>query len=93
MGYKEIVERIPKSVYKRLSERLVDALLESREGDKLPSSIAKLILFHWQRDTLESEDGIAVLLEALTKLEPLKAQAMLNELGLEELVEKISSIQ
>lgn len=91
MDYRSTVERIPRSMYKRLSERLVDALLESREGEKLPSSLAKSILFHWQRDTLESEDGIAVLLEALNKLEPSKASSILSEFGLKELAERISS--
>ncbi len=93
MDYRSMVERIPRSIYKRLSERLVDALLESREGERLPSSLAKSILFHWQKDTLESEDGIAILLEALNKLEPSKAGSILNEFGLRELAERISSTQ
>lgn len=90
MSYREIVERIPRSMYKMLSERLVDALLESREGDRLPSPLARSILYHWQKDTLESEDGIAVLLEALSRLEPPKAQSILAELGLGELAKSIS---
>ncbi|MEM2127470.1 MAG: hypothetical protein QW486_05495 [Candidatus Bathyarchaeia archaeon] len=93
MSYREMVGRIPRSMYKRLSERLIDALLESREGDKLPSYLAKSILFHWQRDTLESEDGISILIEALAKLEPSKAQSTLKEFGLMERAERTSSIK
>jgi hypothetical protein len=91
MDIREMVKGIPRSMHKMLSERLVDALLESREGDKLPSSLAKSILFHWQKDTLDSEDGIALLLEALTRLEPSKAESILNELGLVELAERVRS--
>ncbi len=90
-SYREVVRRIPRSMYKGLSERLVDALLESREGERLPSSLAKAILFHWQKDNLESEEGVTILLEALNMLEPSKARTILNEFGLGELAETISS--
>ena len=57
---------------KSASKKLVDMVLESSNAEKLPSDLAKTILYYWQRDQLATEAGLQRLLEAATALEPKK---------------------
>ncbi|KON30644.1 hypothetical protein AC482_03340 [miscellaneous Crenarchaeota group-15 archaeon DG-45] len=85
MSHLELVRRIPRSMYGMLSEKLMDALLEAKGGDNVPSSLAKTILYYWQRDQLDSEAGVANLLHAAELADPARTGAVLDELGLEEI--------
>ena len=49
MGYREFVKSIPATMRELLAERLVDVMLEAKDGSRVPSSLAKTILFYWQR--------------------------------------------
>jgi len=57
MSYRELVKQIPRPMYTKLSERLLDALLEASDGGDVPSSLAKTILYYAQRDSLAGEAG------------------------------------
>jgi hypothetical protein len=81
-----IVKEIPRSIWKNASERLIDIILTSSNADKMPSTLAKTILFYWQRDQLATEIGLERLLEASMTLEPDKTFTTLEELGLPEVV-------
>jgi hypothetical protein len=83
MGYRELVKEIPTSKHKELFERLLDALLEAKEGGRVPSSLAKTILYYAQREQLEIEAGLTSLLEALTIADPEGVAAIKEEFGLE----------
>jgi len=52
MGYREFVKSIPATMRELLAERLVDVMLEAKDGSRVPSSLAKTILFYWQREQL-----------------------------------------
>jgi len=84
MSFRELVKRIPRSMYEMLSERLLDALLEAKDGGKVPSSLAKTILYYAQRDRLASDAGLINLLKAVNMIEPERAAAILDEFGLKE---------
>ncbi|RLI09652.1 hypothetical protein DRO42_03715 [Candidatus Bathyarchaeota archaeon] len=84
MSYRELVKRIPHAMYERLSEKLMDVLLEAKGGGDVPSSLAKTILYYWQRDQLASEAGLVNLLQAVEIADPEGATAVLDEFGLEE---------
>ena len=84
MSYRELVKQIPRPMYEMLSEKLLDALLEAKDGDKVPSSLAKTILYYAQRDQLASDAGLINLLKALALADQEKADAILDDFGLED---------
>jgi len=80
-------------MYTLLSERLLDALLEAKDGGNVPSSLAKTILYYAQRDRLASDAGLINLLRALNMADSPKVITILDELGLEEIKQAMSSIE
>jgi hypothetical protein len=93
MDYRRLVGLIPPAKYEELSDKLVDFLLTSKNDEKMPSQLANAILHHWQQDVLESESGLATLLEAALLLEPEKTLSAFNELQMESVAEQIKSAQ
>lgn len=86
MNVEKIAQKIPASLWDIASERLIDIVLNSSNASKMPSDLAKTILYYWQRDQLASEIGLQRLLKASTILEPEKAISLMEELGLSEIV-------
>ena len=86
MTPEKIANSIPKSIWKDTSEELIDLILSSSNGDKMPSDLAKTILFYWQRDQLATEIGLQRLIEASMILNKEKTLSKLEKLGLPELV-------
>lgn len=93
MSYSELVKLIPRPMYSLLSERLLDALLEAKDGGNVPSSLAKTILYYAQRDRLASDAGLINLLRALNIADSEKVTTILDEFGLEEIKQAMSSIE
>ena len=89
MEYRELVKSVPRPMREGLSENLMDILLEAKGGD-VPTSLAKTILYYWQRDQLASEAGLTNLLRAVTEADPIKTAAVLDDFGLEEIKLAIS---
>lgn len=86
MALEKIARNIPASLWNEASEKLVDLVLNSQNASKMPSDLAKTILYYWQRDQLATEVGLQRLLEASTLLEPEKTVSLMEELGLSEMV-------
>lgn len=86
MEVEEAVRKIPASLWRAASERMIDMILNSPNADEMPSDLAKTILYYWQRDQLATEIGLQRLLEAAMRLEPEKTIGLIEELGLPELV-------
>jgi len=84
MSYRKLVKKIPTSLYEKLSDRFMDALLEAKEGGKVPSAMAKAILYQSKQDQLKSEAGLVNLFEALAVADSQRAVSILEELGLKE---------
>jgi coenzyme F420 hydrogenase subunit beta len=55
---------------KSASKKLADIVPDSSSAEKLPSDLAKTILYYWQSDQLATEVGLQRLLEATMTLEP-----------------------
>ena len=85
MEHRERVKTIPLLMRKQISEKFIDLLLDARDGSRVPSSVAKTILFYWQRDQLHSEAGLINLIRALEIADPVGASSVLREFGLNEL--------
>ena len=84
MTVEKIAENIPASLWNEASEKLIDVVLNSPNASKMPSGLAKTILYYWQRDQLATEVGLQRLLEASMLLEPEKTTSAMEELGLLE---------
>lgn len=85
----EVASGIPKDVRRILSTQLIDILLNAKGGDKLPSSLAKSFLYLWQKDALEADEGVKVLLEAALTLDSEATVNKLKELHLNEAAESL----
>lgn len=86
MALERIARKIPTSLWTTASEKLIDIVLNSSNAEKMPSDLAKTILYYWQRDQLATEVGLQRLLEATMILEPAKTIETIESLGLPELV-------
>ncbi len=86
MAMEKIARRIPTSLWDIASEKLIDITLNSSNASRMPSDLAKTILYYWQRDQLATEVGLQRLLEASMILEPQKTIRVMGELGLPEIV-------
>ena len=86
MALEKIARKIPASLWNMASEKLIDLVLNSPNASKMPSDLAKTILYYWQRDQLATEVGLQRLLEASMILEPGKSISLMEELGLQEIV-------
>ena len=86
MAMEKIVHKIPASLWGTASEKLIDMILNSSNASKMPSHLAKTILYYWQRDQIATTVGLERLLEASMILEPEKAIALMEDLGLPEIV-------
>lgn len=94
MDYRKIVETVPMEKREKLSAKLVDLILKSKNADKMPSSLAKTILHHWQRSPLTNEADLAALLEAAVILESDKTLNFLGEeLRLSDVVKAIKTVE
>ena len=85
MDYPELVKSIPKPMRKPLSEKFMDILLEANITDAVPSSVAKTILYYWQRDQLDSEAGLTLLFKTVFEADLEKAIKVIDDFGLEEI--------
>ena len=90
MDYRAMVKSIPQTIRRPISEKLIDVLLEAKEGKKVPSSICKHILYYWNRDKLHSDPGLMNLLKAVELADPEEANIVLDEFNLNEIKLAIS---
>jgi len=79
MAYSKMVETIPVERRKTLSDKLINAILASKNDEKMSSGLANTILYHSQRDLLAEDTGLATLLEAAILLESEKTMGILEE--------------
>ena len=86
MALEKIARKIPASLWNVASEKLIDLVLNSPNASKMPSDLAKTILYYWQRDQLATAVGLYRILEASMILEPVKTISLMEELGLPEIV-------
>jgi len=79
MAYEKIVKAIPVEKREKLSDKLIDLLLKSKNDDKMPSGLANTILNQWQLGPLTTEAGLAALLEGAVLLESEETMNLLEQ--------------
>ena len=80
----EAINKIPVSLYKSLSDKLVSVILDSDERDAISTEETKKIIYLWRQDQLASPTGIETLLNAGVKVDQGTVEKILDDLGLQE---------
>ena len=94
MDYRKIAEMVPIEKREKLSAKLIDFILKSKNADRMPSSLTKTILHHWQQSPLTNDAGLAVLLEAAVVVESDKTMNFLEgDLQLLGVVKAIKAVE
>jgi len=94
MDYRKIAKMVPIEKREKLSAKLIDFILKSKNADKMPRSLTKIILHHWQQGPLTNEAGLAALLEAAIVVESDKTMNLLEEqLQLLDVVKAVKAIE
>jgi len=88
----EAVNKIPVSLYKNLSEKLISIILDSEDRDAISSESTKKIIYLWRQDQLASPTGIMTLLSAGIKVNQSAVEKILDNLGLEGITVSLSSL-
>jgi hypothetical protein len=91
--YKKIVKMIPVEKREKLSDKLLNYLLKTKNESKMPSTMAKCFLTQWQTGTFDDEVGLEVLLETAAMVERQKIADFLEEdLQLAEVAKAIKEV-
>jgi hypothetical protein len=88
----EAINKIPVSLYKTLSDKLVSIILDAENRDAISSETTKKIIYLWRQDQLASPNGIETLLSAGMKVDQSAVEKVLDNLGLQEVTIKASSL-
>ena len=86
------VEKVPASLYKPLSDKLVSVILDSEESNAISTEMTKKIIYLWRQDQLASPTGIETLLDASIKVDSLQTTKILDDLGLQELTVAVKNL-
>lgn len=93
MSFKKLIKEVPPSIHGELSDRLVDILLEAKEGENVPSSKAKEILKMCKEDRLSTDDGLVVLIEAAKVADSNRVASVLDEFKLVRMREALTKAE
>ena len=80
----EAINKIPVSLYKSLSDKMVSVILDSDDRDAISTEETKKIIYLWRQDQLASPTGIETLLHAGVKVDQAAVEKILDDLGLNE---------
>jgi len=89
LKYVEATERVDPSKREKLSDILLDLILDSGNADKLTPELGRPLIDAARGNELSSGSGLAILLEASALLEPEKAPAALDAQGFPELAAEL----
>lgn len=87
----ETINKIPVSLYKSLSDKLVSVILDSDDRDAISTEETKKIIYLWRQDQLASPMGIETLLKSGVKVDQTAVEKILDDLGLKEIAIAIKS--
>jgi hypothetical protein len=85
LRFLDLTKEITPAKREKLSDSLLDLILDSGSADKLTAELARSLVDAARRDELASDRGLAILLEAGSLIEPEKAPASLEAQGFAEL--------
>lgn len=81
----EAIKKVPVSLYKTLSDKLVSIILNSEDRDAVSAEMTKKIIYLWRQDMLVSPTGIETLVKAAVQVDSTAVVKVMDDLGLQEL--------
>ncbi len=88
----EAINKIPVSLYKNLSDKLISVILDSDDKDAISADDTKKIIYLWRQDQLASPTGIETLLHAGVKVDQSAVEKILVDLGLQEIAVAVRAL-
>ena len=85
----EAINKIPVSLYKTLSDKLISIILDGDNRKSISSETTKKIIYLWRQDQLASPVGIETLLTTSMKVDQSAVESVLDNLGLQEIAVEI----
>jgi hypothetical protein len=80
----KVVESIPVSLYRDISKRLIDIVLDTQDKNAIPTELAKKIIYLWRQDQLTTPTGLTSLFEAAVMVDASRTHEALDDLGLHQ---------
>lgn len=93
MRLRKALEGLGSEERRELRDKLIDHVLslKSKESYKVPPDLVRLVLFHWQRDGLEADEGLEVLIKTSAAIDTDKTAKILSLIGLSEIGEGLGA--
>jgi hypothetical protein len=88
----EAVNKVPVSLYKTLSDKLVSIILDSDDRDAVSTEMTKKIIYLWRQDQLASPTGIETLIKAAATVDSQAVSKVMEDLGLIELTVAVKNL-
>jgi len=88
----EAINKVPVSLYKTLSDKLVSIILDSDDRDAVSTEMTKKIIYLWRQDQLASPTGIETLIRAAATVDSLAVSKVMDDLGLKELTVAVKNL-
>jgi len=88
----EAINKVPVSLYKTMSEKLVSIILNSDDKDAVSTEMTKKIIYLWRQDQLASPTGIETLIKAAASVDSHAVSKVLEDLGLMELTVAVKNL-
>ena len=88
----EAINKVPVSLYKTLSDKLVSIILDSDEKDAVSTEMTKKIIYLWRQDQLASPTGIETLIRAAATVDSFAVTKVMDDLGLKELTVAVKNL-
>jgi len=88
----EAIKKVPVSLYKTLSDKLVSIILDSEDRDAVSAEMTKKIIYLWRQDMLASPTGIETLVKAAVQVDSTAVVKVMDDLGLQELTVAVKNL-
>ena len=88
----EVINKIPVSLYKTLSDKLVSIILDGGNRNTISSETTKKIIYLWRQDQLASPIGIETLLTTSIKVDQFAVEKILDDLGLQGIAVEVRAL-
>jgi len=88
----EAVNKVPVSLYKTLSDKLVSIILDSDDRDAVSTEMTRKIIYLWRQDQLASPTGIETLIKAAATVDSSAVAKVMDDLGLMELTVAVKNL-
>ena len=87
-----MIEEIPVSLYKNLSDKLVSVILDSDDKDAVSTEMTKKIIYLWRQDQLATPAGLETLIQAASGVDNAATVKILDDLGLQKITVAVKNL-